>query len=1058
MKSRLVAGAMLAGSLLIGQGTALAEDIDLFVQPAGSATGIPNVLLVLDNTANWGRSVDGQAIWINELDALLTTLTNLPVNDDGTAVLRVGVMMFNETGSPNNNVGGGYVRGAIRNMTDANKTLYMNMLSSFNVVTDRSNNGKAGLAMAEAWLYYNGEPPYAGNHKVKTDYLGNTTSSNSAATRAVHALPGNAINSFAGSPYNSPVTLGDCGRNFIIYISNGAAQDNNSDIQTGTNMLVAAAASENINGATETIPISPSGSQVNMADEWARFMRRSSLGIITYTVDVDKISTGQGPGWSALLRSIAGVSNGRYFDVTSGNGGAELTDALGRIFSEIQAVNSVFASVSLPVSITTQGTFLNQVYIGMFRPDALALPRWPGNMKQYKLGIVNNELRTLDADDFSAINPATGFLTECARSFWTPSVVDNYWAFNPQGECIAVPNSDVSNYPDGSIVEKGGHAYRLRAAANRTMKTCNPAFASCTTLTDFETANGSITEALLGAANSTERDLLINWQRGLDVGAVDENNNGVSAEMRPSVHGDVLHSRPVAINYGPTLAPDVVVFYGGNDGVLRAVNGNRANAIGSFAAGDEMWSFVAPEFYGKIKRLRDNTIPISFTGSPAPPPAREPKVYGFDGPITAHQTATSKWIFPAMRRGGRFLYAFDVTAMSTSPGSAALLWKRGCPNPTDDTDCSTGFEGMGQTWSAPQILKTSGYTDIAGSKPMLIMGGGHDNCEDSDPHSCYSLTTPNPKGRSVYLLDAADGTLLREFTTDRPVVADVFVVPDGTTGLAKYAYVADMGGNLYRISGSTANLPFGATLPASWTMTKIASLGCDSAGATSPSVGCPMNRKFLFNPDVVESDGVYHLLIGSGDREKPLQVFTAAYEVDNKFFMVKDNPADPDWLTDETANCGSGVICLDSLVPIASGGADPDPIDLAAMKGWALDLRDHEQAVTSAITVFGTTTFSTHTPTLANPATCASNLGLARVYNVRFSNAAPANGETNRDEPIAGGGLPSSPVAGMVELDDGRIVPFIIGASGESSLESSLPSPPSTGAQPKSLTYWFIDQ
>jgi type IV pilus assembly protein PilY1 len=289
-------------------------------------------------------------------------------------------------------------------------------------------------------------------------------------------------------------------------------------------------------------------------------------------------------------------------------------------------------------------------------------------------------------------------------------------------------------------------------------------------------------------------------------------------------------------------------------------------------------------------------------------------------------------------------------------------------------------------------------------------------------------------------------------------VADVFVVPDGTTGLAKFAYVADMGGNLYRISGSTANLPFGATLPASWTITKIASLGCDNAVVTSPSVACAMNRKFLSTPDVVEKDGVYHLLIGSGDREKPLQAFAVAYEVENKFFMIKDNPSDPDWLTDESLTCFSAVICLDSLVPIASGGADPDPADLAAMKGWALDLRDHEQAVTSAITVFGTTTFSTHTPTVAAADSCASNLGTARVYNVRFSNAAPANGETNRDEPVAGGGLPSPPVAGMVELDDGRIVPFIIGASGESPLESSLPSPPSTGTQPKSLTYWFIEK
>jgi type IV pilus assembly protein PilY1 len=314
------------------------------------------------------------------------------------------------------------------------------------------------------------------------------------------------------------------------------------------------------------------------------------------------------------------------------------------------------------------------------------------------------------------------------------------------------------------------------------------------------------------------------------------------------------------------------------------------------------------------------------------------------------------------------------------------------------------------------------------------------------------------KGRAVYLLDANDGTLLREFVTDRPVVADVFLVPDGTTGLSKYAYVADLGGNIYRLSGSSPNLPFGSTLPASWTMTKIASLGCDTAGALTGDIGCPMNRKFLSAPDVVELNGVYHLLIGSGDREKPLQAFSVAYNVENKFFMVKDNPSDTEWLTDENMACFADVICLDSLVPIASGGADPDPADLAAMKGWALDLRDHEQAVTSAITVFGTTTFSTHTPTLADASTCASNLGIARVYNVRFSNAAAANGETNRDEPVAGGGLPSPPVAGMVELDDGTIVPFIIGAEGDSPLESALPSPPSTGTQPKSLTYWFIDK
>src|SRR5262245_52930550 len=102
MKSRLVAAALVASGFLFSQGSARAEDIDLFVQPAGAATGIPNVLIILDNTANWSRNVDGQAIVINELDALTTTLAAIPVNDDGTPVMRIGLMLYTETGGGNN--------------------------------------------------------------------------------------------------------------------------------------------------------------------------------------------------------------------------------------------------------------------------------------------------------------------------------------------------------------------------------------------------------------------------------------------------------------------------------------------------------------------------------------------------------------------------------------------------------------------------------------------------------------------------------------------------------------------------------------------------------------------------------------------------------------------------------------------------------------------------------------------------------------------------------------------------------------------------------------------
>lgn len=1038
MKSKLIVGVVLTASLLFGHGTALAEDIDLFVQPApASATGLPNVLIVLDNTGNWNTAFN------NEKAALVNTFNALPLD-----AFNVGIMMF---GAPDV----GYVRAAIRPMDAVNRPLYSAMINSFDVSDDRAAPRTLGRTMSEVHRYLNGlqtadaVATLTSPFNVARDYTGNVAGS--PQTDAVHARPGNALNSALATVYNNPISAESCGRTYVIYIGNtvpsGNVVSDNSARNSAAGSDLAAAG-----GSLAQIPLAIRFHQDNVADEWARFLNES-MGIKFYTVDVDPTPMpgghSRGMSNSMLLASMANVSSGRYFRVNSQvGGGAEIEEALNTIFSEIQAVNSVFASVSLPVSVNTQGFFLNQVYVGMFRPDADAMPRWAGNLKQYKLGIVSGQLRTLDADDDDAINTSTGFITECARSFWTPNVQDTYWAFRPQGGCLAEPGSNSSNFPDGAIVEKGGQAYRLRLSTTRTVKTCSPAFASCTALTDFNDGNLAITEGLLGAVSPAERTALINWQRGQDLN--DEDTDTVtSAEMRPSAHGDVLHSRPAVINYGPLANPDVVVFYGGNDGVLRGVNGNRANDVGTFGAGNELWSFVAPEFYGNIKRLRDNTIPISFTGSPAPPPDRESKPYGFDGPIAAYTDASNKWIFASMRRGGRVLYSFDVTNMISTPGSATLKWKIGCPNQGDDTGCTSGFDGMGQTWSTPMNLKTNGYPTIGLPQPMLMMGGGYDSCEDADPIT--AACEASSKGSAVYVLDANDGSLLKTFTTNRPVAADVFIVPDGTTGLAKFAYVADLGGNLYRISGASENLPFDDTDPINWTITKIASLGCDSAGDVAGDAGCAMNRKFLSSPDVVEKDGVYFILIGSGDREKPLQAFAAAYQVDNMFFMVKDNPADPLWLED-------GVIGLSSLVQIANDGADPDPADLAAMKGWALDLRDHEQAVTSAITVFGTTTFSTHTPTVPVAFSCTSNLGTARVYNVRFSNAAASNGTTNRDEEISGGGLPPSPVAGMVELDNGDIVPFIIGADGDSPLQGSLPNPPTSGTQPKSLTYWLIEQ
>jgi type IV pilus assembly protein PilY1 len=361
---------------------------------------------------------------------------------------------------------------------------------------------------------------------------------------------------------------------------------------------------------------------------------------------------------------------------------------------------------------------------------------------------------------------------------------------------------------------------------------------------------------------------------------------------------------------------------------------------------------------------------------------------------------------------------------------------------------------IGQTWSAPRIVTTKGYSSAGKPKPMVIMGGGYDTCEDADPNTCTNLS----KGRKVYVLDAETGERRWDFTTERGVVADVFVVPDKSTGLILYAYVVDLGGNIYRISGGTTEKPAPINSPESsldapqWVFTKIAKLGCDDGSSS-----CEANRKFMYMPDVVEDSGGYVLLVGSGDREKPLKDYTSAYGVANYFFMLRDFPTKEGWLQKDEDECGGNYMCLKSLLEI-SGKDNPDPDDLSKKKGWYLAMNEGEQVVTSAITVYGATTFSTHTPEDPPEGACTSDLGTARVYNIKYSNAAPSKKGMDRSQEVDGGGLPPSPVAGRVTLDTGEEVSFIIGASKDSSIDGSEPIPPELTTLPKSITYWYIER
>ena len=111
------------------------------------------------------------------------------------------------------------------------------------------------------------------------------------------------------------------------------------------------------------------------------------------------------------------------------------------------------------------------------------------------------------------------------------------------------------------------------------------------------------------------------------------------------------------------------------------------------------------------------------------------------------------------------------------------------------------------------------------------------------------------------------------------------------------------------------------------------------------------------------------------------------------------------------------------------------------------------------ITVGGVTYFSTNRPVAVSVTSCTSNLGEAKAY------ALDPFTSTISSTVLDGGGLPPSPVAGLVEVpnqDGGTdVVPFIIGAGtgigadAGSGLGASIP--PITVPTTRHRTFWYIN-
>lgn len=1036
------------------QTTSYMSDIDIYSTTA-TASAKPNVLLIVDNTANWG------SLFTQEMSAISQVIGAIPANK-----IRLGVMMFSESGSPNVNPDGGYVRSAMRDLDATYKSRLQTLFSSSGLVVnrDQSNSGKAAWGMAEAYYYFSGKAPVTGNNKAKTDRADYATvnpidATTFAASRNLYSLGSNALASFGATRYNS-FPQDACAGNFIIFISNGPTQDSSSDNTAASAALTQAYGDLTTGRPTDITGLTPSGSQVNVADEWARFMRRTAPEAIqTFTVDVAPKTTNAALGWSALLASMAGNSNGEYIAVNTSDqeadAGTKIANALSSVFNQILAKDGTFASASLPVSANARGAYLNQVFMGMFRPDASAKPRWRGNLKQYRFGYnpLTDTLSLQDAAGVAAINPATGFLKTDALSFWTTS--STFFTNDPMGTPLSTSDS-----PDGEVVEKGGVAQRLRSVyatsqAGRKVYTCLSS--SCADLTastsSFVTANTALTTTLFGLANdtagTTEKDNIINWVRGTNNVANDslDRGPGGSVTVRPSVHGDVLHSRPAVVNYGPdassTNANNVVVFYGSNDGTLRAVNGNQADSFKSVGAGEEFWSFVPSEVLTKFRRLRNNTPEVKLFTTTAS--GTTPRDYLVDGPIGLYQKVNSAGnadravIYAGLRRGGRAIYAIDVTNIAVPK----VLWKKS----------NSDLSNLGQTWSEPRVARLKGYT----TNPVVIMGGGYDE-EGEDRFTPSSSPT---MGNAIFVFDAITGDKLAEFATNRSVPADVSLVDTDYDGYIDRAYASDIHGNVYRIdfevskTCSPASSTCGMTKD-DWTLRQVAAL---SDKTVTPNV----IRKVFFAPEVVLGNGYTGVMVGTGDREKPLCGRGAT-----------DSPNCP--------TTADGFYTIFDTLPARPAAADTRTLITASMLGTVNTNQSQvsgcvipmstagEKVINAPLTVGGYTYFSTNKPDSSQ--VCKGNLGTAKVYGAKVFCQGYVSEQRNL------GGMPPSAVSGVVTVqyrdpvsgeNRTKQLPFVIGGVSD----PNAATPNTTGAdsgcgldgcKPKltisptrTRKYWFVE-
>ncbi|HRD96706.1 MAG TPA: PilC/PilY family type IV pilus protein [Rubrivivax sp.] len=354
-------------------------------------------------------------------------------------------------------------------------------------------------------------------------------------------------------------------------------------------------------------------------------------------------------------------------------------------------------------------------------------------------------------DDIFKKTSAFGSVSQNSTAINTGSMIfqGRFDSTTWSGEVAAMKPDDQGNTPE---IWSSAGAGKIPAAAARKVFTLKPGVGGkeFKLIADLDAAQLGALSAVNCSAALTGNDCAqarIDWIRG------DRTKEDAPLRKRTSVHGDVISSAPYYVKATNT------VYVGANDGLLHAMDA---------ANGNELFSYVPNALFPKLYKLTQS----SYTHD-----------YYVDGEIavsTSFETPGKSILVGALGRGGKALYALDVTAPASFDASK-VLWEY--------TDADLGL-----VLGKPIIAKMNN------GKAAVIVGNGYNSATERG---------------MLLIIDVETGALIRKIDTGAGGAAATngLASPRGWdsdgNGTLDFLYVGDLLGNVWKFDLTAA-------APASW--------------------------------------------------------------------------------------------------------------------------------------------------------------------------------------------------------------------------------------------------